>query len=192
MSEDKSTSGGNSEGSSNTEGKDTVSHESWKKLLGEKKALQTKFADMQSKLDEIEQAKLEAEGKVKELNEKLKKDLESSRQKNVEIVKTVSNKAVRSQFFREAEKLGCLDPEIAMKACSFDDLEITDDFEFDNQKLVTKIQDLVKSKPYLFKKDVKIPKDFVPKGGEGEQIPLEKMTPEQLKERYKNLLKTGQ
>ena len=44
---------------------------------------------------------------------------------------------INNLFMREAEKLGCLDAEIAMKACSFDDLEVTEDFEFDNEDHAT-------------------------------------------------------
>jgi len=107
--------------------------------------------------------------------------------KNLNIVKNVSEKAIRSQFMREAEKLGCVDAEIAMKACSFDDLEVTEDFEFDNQKLIGKIQELTKSKPYLFKKDFKMVQDINPSNNSISTKSLTDLSENELKE----LLKTA-
>lgn len=188
MSEDKSTSGANSEGSANTEKKDSVSYDSFSKLLGEKKKLQSDAESLRAKLAEIEQGKLEAEGKVKEALENQKKMTEQYKSKNVEIIKTVSNKAVKSQFLREAEKLGCIDSELAMKACTFDDLEITDDFEFDNQKLIGKIQELTKTKPHLFKKDFKMPDNMNPNNKKESKTNLAGKTPEELIALYKQQL----
>ena len=180
-------SGKTTEGSADDGKKDTVSYDSYSKLLGEKKKLQSEFAEMRSKIDEIEQAKLEAEGKVKEALENQKKLTENYKSKNIEIVKNVSNKAVRSQFMREAEKLGCIDADLAMKACSFDDLDITDDFEFDNQKLVAKISELTKNKPHLFKKDFKLPADLHPNNQAIASKPLVDMTEAELKTLWKQI-----
>jgi multidrug efflux pump subunit AcrA (membrane-fusion protein) len=187
MSEQKEASGQSGGSGAETEKKDSVSYDSYSKLLGEKKKLQTEAENMRGKLAEIEQAKLEAEGKVKEALENQKKLTEQYKNKNLEIVKTVSNKAVRSQFFREAEKLGCVDADIAMKAVTFEDLEITDDFEFDNQKLVGKIQELTKSKPYLFKKDFKLPEDVVPNSQNNKSGSLDDLSIEQLSKMFKEL-----
>lgn len=181
---DQKPSGQNVEAGGEDKSKDTVSFDSYSKLLGEKKKLQADHAEMKAKFDEIEQAKLEADGKIKEALDNQKKLTEQFKQKNLEIVKSVSNKAVRSQFLREAEKLGCIDSDLAMTACSFDDLEITDDFEFDSQKLVSKIQELTKTKPHLFKKDVKLPADLNPSN----QVAATKQLSQMNQQELKNLL----
>ena len=107
------------------EKKDSVAYETFSKLLGEKKKLQSEMSEMKAYKDQLEAEKLQAEGKWKELAENNKKLADEFKSKNLNIVKNVSEKAIRSQFMREAEKLGCVDAEIAMKACSFDDLEVT-------------------------------------------------------------------
>jgi hypothetical protein len=169
------------------EKKDSVAYETFSKLLGEKKKLQSEMSEMKAYKDQLEAEKLQAEGKWKELAENNKKLADDFKSKNLNIVKNVSEKAIRSQFMREAEKLGCVDAEIAMKACSFDDLEVTDDFEFDNQKLVGKIQELTKSKPYLFKKDFKMVQDINPSNNSISTKSLMDLSENELKE----LLKTA-
>lgn len=172
--------------------KDSVAYETYQKLLAEKKKLQTETQEIKTKLDEYEQGKLEAEGKLKEalenakqLNTKLKTD-------KVELFKKVADKAIRSQFFRKAEKLGCHDPEVAMKALSFDDLEITEDFEFDENKLEEKLQVLTKEKPYLFKKDVKLPADVTPTNKNAPEKSFADMSTQELLNKYKEIsLKKG-
>lgn len=169
------------------EKKESVAYETFSKLLGEKKKLQSEMSEMKAYKDQLEAEKLQAEGKWKELAETNKKLADEFKNKNLNIVKNVSEKAIRSQFMREAEKLGCVDAEIAMKACSFDDLEVTEDFEFDNQKLVGKIQELTKSKPYLFKKDFKMVQDINPSNNSISTKPLTDLSENELKE----LLKTA-
>jgi hypothetical protein len=144
------------------EKKDSVAYDTFSKLLGEKKKLQSELAESNAYKAQLEAEKLEAQGKWKELAENNKKLADDFKSKNLNIIKNVSEKAIRSQFMREAEKLGCIDPETALKVCSFDDLDVTEDFEFDNQKLISKIQELTKSKSYLFKKDFKLPQDINP------------------------------
>jgi len=169
-----------------SEKKDSVSYDSFSKLLSEKKKLQSEMSEMKAYKDQLEAEKLQAEGKWKELAENNKKLADEFKSKNLNIVKTVSEKAIRSQFLREAEKLGCVDAEIAMKACSFDDLDVTEDFEFDSQKLVSKIQELTKSKPYLFKKDFKMVQDMIPSNNSISTKPLSDLSEQELKNLLKN------
>ena len=169
------------------EKKESVAYETFSKLLGEKKKLQSEMSEMKAYKDQLEAEKLQAEGKWKELAENNKKLADEFKAKNLNIVKNVSEKAIRSQFLREAEKLGCVDAEIAMKACSFDDLEVTEDFEFDNQKLVGKIQELTKTKPYLFKKDFKMVQNINPSNNSISTKSLTDLSENELKE----LLKTA-
>jgi hypothetical protein len=168
---------------------DTVKYETFSKLLGEKKKLQSEFSEMKAKIDLIEQEKLAAEGKWRELAEARQKEAADFKAKNLSMIKTVSEKTIRSQFVREAEKLGCLDADMALKACSFDDLEITEDFEFDPKKLQTKIQELTKTKPYLFKSDVKVPNNLNPNNGGGSSKPLSDLTDSELKQLLATTLK---
>jgi hypothetical protein len=170
------------------EKKDSVAYETFSKLLGEKKKLQSEMSEMKAIKDQLEADKLQAEGKWKELAENNKKLVDEYKSKNLNIVKNVSEKAIRSQFLREAEKLGCVDAETAMKVCSFDDLEVTEDFEFDSQKLIVKIQELTKTKPFLFKKDFKLPKDVQPTNSQPATKSISAMSTDELLKQYKEIL----
>ena len=185
MSEQKPS--GQADPSSGPEQKDQVAYESYAKLLNEKKKLQSEHLEAKAKLEEYEQGKLEAEGKLKEANENLKKLLSQAKQEKTDLFKNVATKTVKHQFYREAEKLGCVDPDTAMKVVNFDDLDITDDFEFDSTKLVTKIQELTKSKPFLFKKDFKLPPDVTPFSGQMPTKNLSDMSESELKTIWKTL-----
>jgi len=173
----------------------TVSRETYLKVLGEKKNTQAKIAEMQkllaerdSTLSQIEQEKLEAQGKWKELAEANKKLAEEFKDKNFKLVKNVADKTIKSQFKSISEKLGCVDPELAYMACSFEDLEVGEDFEFDQVKLESKIQDLTKAKPHLFKKDFKIPADVIPKDKVATEKPTSQMSVQELLNEYKQIL----
>jgi hypothetical protein len=169
------------------EKKDSVAYESYQKLLAEKKKLQSEHLDAKTKLEEYEQAKLEAEGKLKEaldnakqLNAKLKTD-------KLDLFKKVADKTIRSQVFRKAEKLGSNDLEMTMMALKLDDLEITEDFEFDEKKLDEKLQALTKEKPFLFKKDFQLAPDLIPSGNASPTKALSDLSEAELK----NLLRTA-
>lgn len=173
----------------------TVSRETYLKVLGEKKNTQAKIAEMQkllaerdSTLSQIEQEKLEAQGKWKELAEANKKLAEEFKDKNFKLVKNVADKTIKSQFKSISEKLGCVDPELAYMACSFEDLEVGEDFEFDQVKLESKIQDLTKARPHLFKKDFKIPADVIPKDKVATEKPTSQMSVQELLNEYKQIL----
>ena len=166
--------------------KQTVSHETYAKVLSEKKAFQAKLKEQEEILSKIAQEKLEAEGKFKESAEHNKKLAEQYKTQNLELVKNITNKTIKSQFKSAAEKLGCVDPDVAYMSCNFDDLEVTEDLEFDKAKLDAKIQDLTKSKPYLFKKDVKLPNDLIPSKNQPSKS-LSEMNPTELLNEYKKL-----
>ena len=164
--------------------KDSVSYDSHLKLLNEKKKAQQDLADTKAKLEEYEQAKLEAEGKLQQALENQKKIAQAEKEKGIKIFKTASEKAIRSQFLRKAEALGCVDADMAMKACDFSELQLTEDFEFDDKQLDSKIQELTKSKPYLFKKEFTLPPDVTPGGQTPANKSINDLSIDELKARW--------
>lgn len=164
----------------------SVSYESHSKLLGEKKKLQKDYEDMKARLDAIENEKLEKEGDFKKHNETLKSQLKEQKEKFGQFSKKVSERVIKTQFAREAEKLGCVDADTAFKVCDIQDIELDDNFEFDSKSLSEKLQGLMKEKPFLFNKDVSKPRDQVPsnKGPGGKDF--SQMSTEEL---YKELAK---
>jgi hypothetical protein len=169
-----------------TESKDLVSYDSYAKVLNEKKSMQSKLAEKEAILEQISQEKLQAEGKWKELAEANKKQADEFKNKNLQIVRNITTKTIKSQFKSMSEKLGCVDPELAFTACTFDDIEVNDDFEFETVKLEAKIQELTKTKPHLFKKDFKLPGNLVPSNGVATSKPLSDLSETDLKQLLKN------
>lgn len=143
--------------------KKTVAYESHKKLLDEKKKGDAKLADAMGKLEQLEQANLEADGKLKELNENLKKALGTAKQEKAELAKTVTNKVLFQQFAREAEKLGCLNVKMAYSAVDLSDIDVSQDLELDEIKLKDKLSGFAKENGFLFQNGYKKPNDMNPK-----------------------------
>lgn len=179
-------SGKSVDASGNDQIKDSVSYDSYQKVLGEKKKSQEKLTELQSRLDEYEQAKLEAEGKLQEALANQKKLADKYKSDNIEIVKRVGTKAAKSQISREAEKLGCVDVDAAFNLLDLSGLEMNEEFEYDNKTLSEKLQNFAKSKSYLFKKDFKLPSDLNPQNGPIASKPLTDLSESELKELLRN------
>jgi hypothetical protein len=179
---ENSSSGTNDQASGSDQGVKSVSYESHQKLLSETKKEREEKRLLQTKLDDYEQAKLEAEGKLKEALDNQKKLTEKFKTDNVEIIKRVGSKAAKSQFAREAEKLGCIDVEAAFQLTDFSDLEMDAEFEYDQKKLIEKIQEQTKSKAYFYKKDFTLAKDLIPSSGSAPSKDLSQLSEVELKE----------
>ena len=134
MSDDKNVSGGNDK-DQNSGGKDQVSHETYVKVLNEKKNRDKENAELKQRLEQIEQEKLESDGKIKEANENLKKLLENAKNEKTQLAKKVSERVLFQQFAREAEKLGCVDVKLAYGAADLSSIDVSEDLEFDSKKL---------------------------------------------------------
>lgn len=165
---DETTDGGAGGGGGSGGTKDQVSHDTFSKVLSEKKKTQVENQELKNKLQVYEQEKLETDGKLKEANENLKKTLAESKQKNADLAKTVTNKVLFQQFAREAEKLGCVDVKLAYSAVNLDDVDVTEELELDTKKLQEKLSNLSKEKAFLFNKQIKETKDLNVKVTDGD------------------------
>lgn len=172
MSTEENIPSGKPDDASGGDGSKTVSYESHNKLLGEKKSIQKERDELKARLDELENERLEKEGDFKKQNETLKAQLKEQKDKFSGFSQKVSEKVVKAQFAREAEKLGCIDADLAFQVCDISDLDLSENFEFDPKVLSEKIQGIMKAKPHLFKKEVNRPRDKNPsnKGPSGKSF----------------------
>lgn len=152
------------------------------KLLGEKKKLANELTEMKAKFEAIEQEKLESQGKLKELNESLKKQLIESENKFKGTVQKFGSKMLKTSFEQEAHKAGCVDPDALYKLVDFENVEIGEDFSFNGDQLKTLISDAQKQRAYLFKKDAAAAKDVTPNNKQQTAVGTDiyKMKPEDL------------
>ncbi len=118
-------------GDESTNSNDTVSYDSHKKLLIEKKNLQAKFQEQQAELDKFKQSELEATGKHEELISSLRDQLSESQNEAKELKSSFAWKTVKGQIENEALNQGCVNTSAFVKLMSKDDLksiEVDNDF----------------------------------------------------------------
>ena len=172
------------QGSAEIEKKDTVAFATYSKLLSEKKTRDKEVAEYKAQLESIAQKELAAQGKFKEINDTLKKQLAEKDGKLKSMFQEFGSKTLKSKFELEAKSAGCVDPDALYKLVDLAAVEIGEDFNFDQEQLKTVLSESQKARPYLFKKDVVQTKDATPnagnKAGAGE-INVNKMNHDDLK-----------
>lgn len=150
------TSGATTEASGSVEGQrkqDTVSAEHAAKL---KKELE----NWRSKAKELEMKTLEAEGQKDKVIETLKGELDSYKKTQAEMLRS----KVRDQVAVKAAELGCVDPDLMLKAIDVDQFEVDPGtLRITNSETLTQtIEGFRKTKPYLFRQSGPSVKDSVP------------------------------
>jgi predicted RNase H-like nuclease (RuvC/YqgF family) len=127
--------------------KDSVSYDSHKKLLGEKKALQTKFEHMQTEIESHRQDKLSAEGKKDDVITSLRKQLDDKSKEAKELKNNFAWNTIQGQIKNEASAQGCVNPNKLIKLLSkyqIGGIEIDDEFNVNVTDLTKLISDAKK------------------------------------------------
>lgn len=142
--------------------------------------------EMAQKLQEIEQAKLQAEGKKDELIAQLQSQMKQIQTDFNKTKATYAFTSVKNQAASKAKELGCVDTDLLLKAMDLDSLQVNvvdDSFNVDIESLTTQLEQVRKAKPFLFKQAGPVIKDGIPstqtmqKTGE---VDFSKMTTQQL------------
>ena len=167
--------------------KDSVSYESHKKLLAEKKKLQAERDEAAKKLADIETEKLQAAGKQDEVIQNLKADKKKIEDQFLNALGGFAQRSVETALEAEAAKLGCVDVGLLKKAVDLGEIDVNkEDFSVDSDSLKKAIQGAQAKHPYLFKKAGPQFADGTPKGKQqGEQFSAAKLKTlkgDQLKE----------
>lgn len=190
--ESQKASGGSQDNISDINVKDSVSYESHKKLLGEKKGLQTKFEAMQAELNSFRDDKLSAEGKKDDVINSLREQLNISQKESKELKSNFAWNTVKTQIKNEASVKGCVNPNKLIKLLSKEEIsgiEIDDNFNVNAQDLSKLIENAKKEHSDIGLFSAKIinvndvtgkQKDFKPK-----QKSYDDMTDEELEAELK-------
>jgi hypothetical protein len=149
-------------------------------------------AELMQRIKEIEQSKLQAEGKKDELIAQLQADI---REANGNYNKTKAKyalKTVKSQIALKAKELGCIDTEMLTKAMNLEGLQVNivdDDFNVDEANLMTELDAVRKQKAYLFKQPGPEFRDSTPNTNIAKTGPVDfsKMTTAQIIEMSKKM-----
>lgn len=177
-----------------TDGEKKVAHSTYKKTVDEVKRLKAELKSRDEKLTAAEHEKLQAEGKKDELIANLKRDNEKLGKTHKEMLQSVVSSRLDDQLQTEAARLGCVDVEAVSKLVDLSDVEVdSKTFKADKAKLTEILEDLKKSKPYLFNKAGTKINGKLPSGGKTPEVKgkkLSELTKDELWAKLKSLPKT--
>lgn len=174
-----SANGGQDDQNKNSQGNDTVSYETYSKVLNKLKTLEAKFGEVTSQLETLESEKREKEGNWKAQAESLQKQLTASKDREKSLIRTFGETNLRNALKIQLAAEHCVDPDLAIKAVDLSDVEFEDDFNVSADYVKSKVSELVKNKTILFKKDVVENHDVNP-GNNNQPSSLDKMSTEEL------------
>ena len=143
------------------ETKDSVSYDTYRKVLSEKKKAAERLANLESEAQKLREEKMQLEGKKDEYIDSLKKKLTDLEANHKKMIGSYAYNSVSNSLKSEALKHGCIDVDAFIKLTDVSSLDVSDDFTVDQEQLKTVVEDLKKQKPYLFTKEA--PKFVDPK-----------------------------
>jgi hypothetical protein len=180
--------------SDENQNQETVNYATYKKLLTEKKNLQAKHVEMLSRLDALEEAKMQAEGdkdalikSLQEKNRNLSDDLKSTKQ-------SFAWNTLEQQIKRQAVEAGCKSPDKFMRLIDEDvvkglALEVDDNYNINSETLKSVIEEQkqLHSDIGLFDNKKVNHTNFTGQKVINETRPIEKWSVEEIDEAIKNL-----
>lgn len=146
---------------------DSVSHESFTKLLNEKKASDQKLAEAQERLEAAEKEKLAESGRYKDLYEKEAKKVKEKEESHKELIKGFGRANLTNSLKAKLAEKGCVDSDFVIQGLDLKDAKFISDYNVDPDYINEVVADLVEKKQYLFKKEVEKINDRTPGGNAG-------------------------
>lgn len=136
-----------------TSGSDSVKYDTYKKLLGEKKAADSRMKALEDKLNALEVDKMQAEGNKDELIQKLQADLSVTRDSLKQKDQAYAYATLGSQVKTEAAKMGCQDPDSLVKLMDLQGIPIDPEtFRGDSDNIKMMLEEEKRSRPFYFGK----------------------------------------
>lgn len=143
-----------------------LSQENKKRKLAAQ-ALQAERDELAKRIQEIENSKLDEQGKFKDLYEKTAKELQAARDAEKNAKLSYAKKVITSQFSQAAIQAGCQNTEHLVKFAStlgiLEELDVDNEsFEVSQDSLKAALEKAQKELPYLFTRTAPVVKDGVP------------------------------
>ena len=171
-------------GSQSKEG--TVARDTYLKTLGELKSIKSKFTDMQSQFEEMQQGKLSAEGNKDQLIETLRTQVEKEKTEKQRLAGNFIERSLKAQFEAEAMRQGIKKPQIIDRLVNYGDYVQsvdTETFTADATDIKSTVEQVKEEYPELFgKSSPKINNKIEAGNGgviENKKIDFSKLTKEQ-------------
>lgn len=164
--------------------KNSVQYDTYKRVLGKLKSREKANTDLEERLKQLENEKLEAEGNKDQLIDSLKKEVMEHKTKLKSTVGTVATTQAMNAIVEEAVKAGCNSPGMVKKFLSdkIGGLEFDEAFNPDREQVRALIEEAKEAAPVLFGKLApKIANHSTSGGGTGNPKPnLKKMSMDEL------------
>jgi len=131
----------------------TVSYESHRKLLGEKKAAQDRLRELEAFKASVEEAKAIEEGNHTKVIESLREQLAKEKEEKGKITKTVAYEKFSSQVGKVAKELGCVDEATLMMFMDKErqaSIQLDDKLNANKDDLLRVVNEIKEQKPFLF------------------------------------------
>jgi len=147
-------------------------------ILSDLKKERDKRRELEGRFQELERQKLEAEGKKDELIQSYKKQIDQYKQ---QVITSIKSK-VEDQIAMKAKDLGCVDTELLLKTVDTNSVEV-DNSSFkitDPDAVMVMIEQVRKSKPYLFKQHGPEIRDGLPNNNKPPVKPFHEMSKDEL------------
>lgn len=136
-----------------TSGSDSVKYDTYKKLLGEKKAADQRLKSLEEKLNTLEVEKMSAEGNKDELIQKLQDQVRGLQDSLKQKDQAYAFTTLGSQVKTEAAKMGCQDPDSLVKLMDLSGIPVDpDSYTGDVDNIRMMLEDQKKARPFFFGK----------------------------------------
>ena len=132
---------------------DTVSFDTHRKLLGEKKSLQAKLDEATTWRKDQEQAKQIQDGNHQEVITSLREDLKKERTTNLETTQKVAFDKFSNQVSAVAKDLGCVDTSTLTSLMTKEQMasvQIDDRLNANSDDLTRLVAEMKEARPYMF------------------------------------------
>jgi len=140
--------------------------------------LKKELDNWRTKAKDLEQKQLEADGQKDKVIEMLKEEVSTYKKTQAEMMRS----KVRDQVAVKAAEMGCLKPELMLKAIDVDQFEVdAGTLRVTNQDLLLKtIEDFKKENSFMFKQSGPSVKDGVPGTKPNTKLDISKMSKQEL------------
>jgi len=176
--------------------KNSVAYDTHKKLLGEKKKMQSQFTEMQDKLKSFEDRELETNGQKDELIASLRGRLEESESKYGNAEKAFAWRQINSAIEKEALSQGCSRPDKLVRLlddADINSIELDQGYMVNNKDVEAIIGKAKEDNAFLFsQKKINVVDQTPVNGINNKTKSMSEMTPAEVKEQIRLLDSQGE
>lgn len=152
-----------------------------RETAAEAKQYRLRLAEEKKKREEAERKALADAGNWQEVANRISQEAELYKERAEKLKHAFAMKTIADKISLEAAKAGCVDPELLVNILPIDQINIDDEFNVDQSAVKVLIEDVKKSKPFLFKKEQVKVSDVTP-ARQPSAKPVEKMTAQELEQ----------